>query len=146
MTELSPPQNMSTTKASKSGISVDKILGYLLLLTGILMIVIPVIFIINVFTGRVKPPKVVDVPAPAIALPSLGGNLEIPEQLKSQGFSLKQSNQSAAEQKLIPDDVFNLYINSGFFYLMMLFITSAGAKIANIGIGLAKEIKVKANS
>lgn len=142
MSIAAPPTNDLQTP-QKTGIRMDKIIGYSLLVVGLGMIGIPVYMVINVFTGKSKPPRVINVSAPSIALPSVGGSLELPEELKSQGFSIKQSDPSKSEQKIIPDEVFNLYINSGFFYLMMLFVTSAGAKIAGIGVHLTKDIKVK---
>jgi len=121
----------------------DKTIGYVLLAVGLLMIVASVFLIISVLTGRSRPPQVLEVEAPSIQLPNLGSSIEIPEQLKEQGFSLGQSGAQGANQKIIPDEVFNFYINAGVFYLLMMFIASAGSKIATIGTHLVKEVKIK---
>lgn len=121
----------------------DKSIGYVLLIIGLLMIIVPVFIIFSVLTGKSKPPQVLNVEAPSIQLPNLNSSIEIPAQLKAQGFSLGQTS-GPASQKIIPDEVFNFYINAGIFYLLMVFITSAGLKIATIGTHLIKDIKVKA--
>lgn len=137
---MEPPAVISTPQ--KQQLPIRKIAGFSLLIIGLLMVIIPIILIGRVFTGVSKPPQVVNVEAPTLSLPSLGDSIEIPAQLQSQGFSLKQKG-NAKQPKIIPDEVFNLYINSGFFYLFMIFVTSSGSKVANIGINLSKDLKVK---
>lgn len=126
----------------KKGFVADKTIGYVLLVTGLLMIVVPVFLIISVLTGRSKPPQVLNVEAPSIQLPG-AGSIELPEQLRAQGFSLGQAGKEQSSQKIISDEVFSFYINAGVFYLLMMFIASAGSKIATVGVHLIKDIKVK---
>src|SRR3989338_2789375 len=127
----------------KSKLAADKLIGYALLTVGLLMIVIPVIMAISVLTGRSKPTQVLSVEPPSIQFPSLDSSIKIPDQLKEQGFLLGQGGTQGASQKIIPDEVFNFYINASVFYLLMMFIASAGSKIAIIGTHLIKEMKVK---
>lgn len=119
--------------------TLDKTIGYILLTIGLLMIFVPVFMIYRVLSGAAKPMQVLNVEAPSIQLPNTNSSIEIPAQLKAQGFSLGQ-NSGPTSQKIIPDEVFNFYINAGIFYLLMVFITSAGSKIAIIGTKLIKEI------
>lgn len=121
----------------------EKVVGWILLSFGLLLILLSLVFIFLVFTGRTKPPEVMNVAAPSLELSSLTGSIELPPQLRAQGFSISQNDQKPAGQKIIPDDVFNFYINSGIFYLLMMFVASTGSKVAGIGVSLIKEIKVK---
>lgn len=129
-------------KGLKNRFVAEKTIGYVLLAVGLSMIVISVFMIVNILTGRSKPPQVLNVEAPSIQLPS-AGSIELPEQLRAQGFSLGQTGKEQSSQKIIPDEVFSFYINAGVFYLLMMFIASAGSKIATIGVHLIKDIKVK---
>ncbi len=122
-------------------IKLDKIIGYVLLAVGILMIVIPIFLIANVLTGKSKPPQVFNVEAPTFDLPLSGQQLEMPKDIKlPQGFVSQSGSQ---KMKIIPDEVFNSSLNIGMYYLLMVFIGSSGSKIAGIGIKLIKEIKVQ---
>lgn len=119
-----------------------KTVGYTLLGIGLLMIVTSVFMVIGVLSGYSKPPQVLNVEAPSIQLPNAASTVEIPQQLKAQGFSLAQNN-APASQKIISDELFNFYVNVGLFYLLMMFIASSGSKIATIGTHLIQEIKLK---
>lgn len=101
------------------------------------MIVIPVFLIANVLTGKSKPPQVFNTEAPSFEIP-----LDIPKDAKtSTGLNISQSGSQKA--KIISDEVFNATLNISVYYLLMFFITSAGSKIAGIGIKLIKDIKVQ---
>lgn len=118
-------------------IKLDKIIGYVLLAAGILMIVIPIFLIANVLTGKSKPVQVFNVEAPTFEIP-----LDTPKDAKtSTGLNITQSGSQKA--KIIPDEVFNSSLNIGMYYLLMVFIGSSGSKIAGIGIKLIKDIKVQ---
>lgn len=127
----------------KGKLPAEKTIGYVLLGVGLLMIVIPVFLMIGVLTGRSKPPQVLDAEAPSLQLPNLGDSIDLPQQLKAQGISINQQSPQATGQKIIPDEVFNFYVNAGIFYLLMLFIASAGSKVATIGVRLVKDVNVK---
>lgn len=120
----------------------SKIVGYTLLGIGLVMIVTSVLLAVRVLSGYAKPPRVLNVEAPSIQLPNAAGSIEIPQQLKAQGFSLAQSS-APTSQKIIPDELFNFYINVGLFYLLIMFIASSGSKIAVIGTHLIRDIKIK---
>lgn len=112
----------------------EKIIGYFLLGTGLLLIVIATILILRVLVGGEIAPKVFDASAPTISLGQLGSGLALPE-----GVELPQT--APSEMKILPDEVFNKLLNIGVFYLAMMFLASSGAKVAGIGIGLIKANK-----
>ena len=104
--------------------SSDKLIGYVLLSLGLLMIFAALFMIYQILTGKSKPPKVFDVVAPSIKLPTESSNV-------------------GSEFKIIPDEVFNGVLNIGMYYLLMMFLASSGAKIAGIGVKMIKDIKVQ---
>ncbi len=121
----------------------DKLIGYLLLAGGLIIIIATVVWAIYTFTGRIKPPQVFNVEAPSIPIP--GSNLSIdtsslpPEIAKS----LNQTPSKSASFKMLPDNVFSSMLNLGIFYLLAMFVASSGAKIASLGIQLIRDIKVE---
>lgn len=109
----------------------ERILGYSLLATGLVIIVIATILVLRVLAGGSRAPDVFDVEAPTISLGQLGSGLALPE-----GIELPQSAPSGV--KILPDEVFNKLLNMSVFYLAMMFLASTGAKVAGIGIQLIK--------
>lgn len=138
-----PPDNELNKK--KLSISSEKILGYLLLVVGILIIAVATVMVLRVLGGKTNPPKVFDVEAPTIQLPQAGSGLSLPEGLTlPEGVDLSQlqSTQQPSGVKIIPDEVFSRLLNSSMVYLAMMFLATSGAKVASIGVQLIKDIKV----
>lgn len=126
-------------------INFEKTIGYVLLLAGLAMIFMAVFLIFNVLTGKSKAPSVVSYSLPPIDLAGLNSQLQIPEGLQlPEGFQLVEATPSSSAGKFqIPNELINDSINTGFYFLLMTFIVSAGSKVAGIGVKLIKEIKVK---
>lgn len=125
-------------------INFEKTIGYVLLLAGLSMIFMAVFLIFNVLTGKSKAPSVVSYSLPPIELGGLNSQLQIPEGLQlPEGFQLAEATPSSAGKFQIPNELINDSINTGFYFLLMTFIVSAGSKVAGIGVKLIKEIKVK---
>jgi len=119
----------------------EKGLGYSLLAIGLLMIIIPVILVIMVFTGKMQPTIVLNAPAPTMRIPTIKSTVQIPGVLEKLGFGVGQKDAPEyVTQEIIPQQVFSFYVNVGIFYLLMLFLASAGSKIASIGVKLIKEV------
>src|SRR3972149_2643810 len=128
----SPPLGTST---SSKAVNSEKLLGYVLLLIGLVFILVATFSIYRVLTGKSTPPKIFDVESPTFNLPT--ANLNVPEGVNlPEGFAVSQSNNNSI--KIIPDEVYNTVLNMGINYLAMMFIASSGAKIAGIGIKLIK--------
>ncbi len=131
---------VATGNASTLG--ADKVIGYILLAGGVLMIIVPIFLVAGVLTGKSKPPQVFNFEAPSFDIPLSQQQLQIPDSAKvPAGLNLTQSGSQKA--KIIPDDVFNASLNISVYYLLMLFIGSSGSKIAGIGVRLIKDIKVQ---
>lgn len=136
-------QPFSSSNLDKK-INFEKLIGYILLLAGLVMIFMAVFLIFNVLTGKSKAPSVVSYSLPPIELGGLNNQLQIPEGLQlPEGFQLPEATPTSAGKFQIPNELINDSINTGFYFLLMSFIVSAGSKVAGIGVKLIKEIKVK---
>lgn len=98
----------------------ERIVGYVLLGIGLILIFFSIYEMITVFTGASPPPKLFNFSD--IYFPAAG----------------------EAEPKLmIAGEELNKLVAMAFWYLLMFFIMWAGGKIASLGINLIKEIKVE---
>lgn len=145
---MDPVQNHSLPQVdtniapnNSKSFSGEKIFGWILLALGLIIIIAGTFSLYQVFTGGSKPPTVFNTKSPSIKLPSALSGVDL-SALPAGVSSLAQNN-SSGEMKILEDDVFNRYLNSGFYYLAMLFVTSSGTKIAGIGVNLIKDIKVQ---
>ncbi len=127
----------------------EKVLGYFLLLVGIIIIISSTLYAVFVLTGKIKPAKVFNVKAPEIPIPSASQTLDL-SSLEKSGVpsqildSLKPTKQTQpASIKIIPDEVFSSLINMSIAYILVMILASTGSKFATIGIQLIKEIKVQ---
>jgi len=125
----------------------EKIFGYVLLVAGIFLILLSLFFASRLLTGKSKPAAVFNVQAPTINLPTGNLNVKLPEGTTlPPGVSLSPENTDSTQSgfKVIPDSVLNDSLNIGLSYLLFMFIASTGVKLATIGTGLVKDIKVTA--
>lgn len=125
-----------------------KIGGTILIVCGVGFIVAATFFTYRVFSGVQNPPQVFQLQSPEISLPSASTyQLQLPEGLElPEGFSLPTAEKNPVESsklKLVPDELINGIANMSIYLLLMGFITSSGAKIANIGVKMVKDIKVE---
>lgn len=148
--ELMPDQQINTPPPRLSEksfeLSSEKLIGYVLLAVGILIIFAATYMILQVLTGKSKPSKVFNAEAPSFQLPSQPApSLEMPDSASlAAGLRVNQEpGQSAPSVKLIPDEVFNGTLNIGLYYIAMMFLSASGAKVAGIGVKMIKDIKVQ---
>ncbi|MDI6820113.1 MAG: hypothetical protein QMC89_04325 [Candidatus Hodarchaeaceae archaeon] len=102
----------------------DKIVGYVLLAVGLVMILFAVRSMYGVYTGADPPPSVIRVSDVKFPVPS-------------------EEGQPREEVLLISGDQASKVINMGLWSVLMLFVASAGAKIGGLGVKMAREIKVE---
>lgn len=140
---ISHPQ----TQDSKSH---EKMLGYILLCCGLVIIIAATIYAILILTGKIKPAKVFDLKAPEIPIPSASQALDL-SSLQNSGLpqqildSLKGSKTAQSTSiKILPDEAFSQLINMFIAYILVMLLLSTGSKFASIGVSLIKEIKVQA--
>lgn len=128
----------------KASFPTDKIIGYIFLSAGVLLILTALFLAFNLLSGKSKPPTVFNVEAPTINLPTNNLKLQLPENTKlPAGTTLTQEGSETPQGfKVIPDEVLNGSLNIGLSYLLFMFIASSGAKLASIGVSMVKDIKV----
>jgi hypothetical protein len=101
----------------------ERMLGFTLLGAGMILIIIAIIGVYNVFTGSANPPEMFEIKNIAISIPAGSGISIQPIELLSQETASK-------------------FVDMTVWYILMLFILSAGAKIAGVGVQLLREIKI----
>jgi hypothetical protein len=97
----------------------EKIIGYALLLLGVILLLFSIVEMVTVYYGYAPPPKLFNLQD--ISLPGDNGS----------NISLIQGTQASQ----LP----NLF----FWFLLMGFVLLAGGKIASLGISMIKDIKVE---
>jgi len=108
--------------------AINKIIGYALLVAGILMIIIPIWNTYNIFTGKTMPPQVFMRP-PSLQTKDNISPTDIPGQIQN------------ALMKVLPIDFINNSLNLATWLLLGWILIYGGGKVADIGIKLLKEVK-----
>ena len=101
----------------------EKVVGYVLLAVGVVMIFFSVYLMFNVFTGASAPPSLFNFSDVSFPIPQPDGTSETVHIISGQDM-----NRMAA---------------MGFWYMLMFFIAYAGGKVASLGVNLIKEIRVE---
>jgi hypothetical protein len=101
----------------------EKVVGYILLAVGVVMIFSSVFLMFNVFTGASAPPRLFDFPDISLPIPQPGGAPQTVRMISGQDMST--------------------IVAMVFWYLLMFFIMLAGGKIASLGVNLIREIRVE---
>ena len=109
-----------------------KVVGYSLLIGGILAIILSSISVYEVFTNRVKPIQLFDFPAISINTSNLAPQLDT--------SSINKTQQTQIISADMVNDTLNVLAN----LFLMGFIASVGYKIASLGVMLLRPIEVKA--
>lgn len=126
----------------------EKILGYILLVTGILIILFAGLSVYNVFTKKITPVKLFDFKAVSIDASKLIPQNSIPtENVPPEIAKLLPKNSSTNTEvyktEILPADMINDTSNIFAHLLLMGFIASIGFKLAQLGTMLVRPIMVK---
>lgn len=114
----------------------EKILGYILLALGIMIIIYSAISVYMVFTKQSRPVELFDLPAVSLNANQLLSGALPPE---AQGL-LQQSSGTKAE--LVSAELLNETSNIFAHLMLMGFLASIGAKLASLGTQLVRPIVV----
>ncbi len=117
----------------------EKILGYLLLISGILIIGVSLFGAYSVFRGKMSVYPLFKLPGISIDLSSF-----ISSDLPNEQKEILNKSQSL-KTELISPQLINEPLNFIFHLLFMGFIANVGFKISSLGINLLRPIKVKLN-
>lgn len=103
----------------------EKIVGYLLLFTGVAVMVFALFGMSQVFTGRVQPFPLFHLPALSLDLGSLVPGARVTQ-----------------KTDILPADALNTLFNLFGHLLLMGFVLNFGSKLASLGAQLVRPIKV----
>ena len=100
----------------------EKILGYILLGVGLIIIFVCGYNAYTVFTGQSAPPEVF--------------------KMESVSFNVDNNAGAASRLELISGGNASKLINMALWYILMFFLVQVGGKVSSLGIQMVKEIKV----
>ena len=130
----------------------ERVTGYVLLSSGILIMIFTAFQIIGVFTGKAKPIeifKMESLPISTSQTKQITQSNEITEllqQLQQSGESPQLNNlqlPSAAMPQLIDPKMLNSVLNMAVYYVIMQFLFSLGYKFSSLGVQMLRPIVVK---
>ena len=98
----------------------EKIIGYAMLILGIILLIFSIYQMINVYYGNAPAPKL----------------------FQLQDISLS-AGQVGSDVTLIQGDQLSQLANLFFWFILMGFIMFAGGKIASLGVSMIKDIQVQ---
>lgn len=104
----------------------SKVLGYVLIAVGVILIAYSGFNVYQVFTKKTQPVQVFNFDGISM---SLGGLLDVP-------------TKNAPELELLPPEILNQTSNLVAHLFLMGFIVNIGSKIANLGVYLVRPINV----
>lgn len=108
----------------------EKLVGYLLLAIGIVVILYSAISVYSVFTGQAEPFALFHFPALTI------------HPAASSGFEKTALPIAIPSMELIPASMVNQIANLAAYTMLMSFVSTIGYKIASLGIQLLRPIKL----
>ena len=98
----------------------EKVIGYALLLLGIILLLFSIFEMVNVYFGNSPPPKLFELQ-----------DISLPVGQNASGVSLIQGTQVS--------QLANLF----FWFILMGFLLFAGGKIASLGVTMIKDIQIQ---
>jgi len=101
-----------------------KMVGWALLIVGLILIALTVYSMFTIYTGATAPPGIFNMKSITIGMPTGEGT-------------------PPTEIELVPGDQISKVANMGLWTVLMLFIASAGSRIGGLGVKLIREIKVE---
>lgn len=112
----------------------EKILGYVLIVAGIVVIIGSAFNVYSVFTGKSEP----------IAPFNLSGiSLDFGAMAPAEQQAALDASGASLKTEIVKPDVLNQPLNYVAHLLLMGFLGSAGFKLASLGVMLVRPIKVK---
>ena len=116
----------------------EKIIGYILLILGLIIIFFSGFSVYQVFTKQAKPAQLFNFKGIGLDTSSIISNSLPPEFAQ-----MVPKNSGGATQEIIPPALLNESSNIFAHLMLMGFLMSLGAKIASLGIQLVRPIVVK---
>ncbi len=113
----------------------EKVIGYLILVAGILLMVFSILEVYFAFTGKIKPYPLFNLPGISLDLGKfVSGEVPISNSEKPSNSSLKT--------ELVEKELINQPLNFLAHLVLMGFLLNAGFKISSLGVQFLRPIKV----
>ncbi len=119
----------------------EKVIGYILLTIGFLVLIFSAFNVYQVFTGQIKPVQLFNFEGISLNLGNMLGTGE--GMTAEQQIALNQQKAQIAPQELISSDLLNESSNLAAHLFLMGFMASIGYKIGSLGIQMLRPIVVK---
>lgn len=117
----------------------EKVLGYILICSGLIAMILASLSVYSVFTKKSSPVKLFN-----FGPISLDASLLIPQDIpEGAGDLLAQQSSGLPKAELLPANVLNDSANIFAHLFLMGFIVSVGFKIASLGAMLVRPVNVK---
>lgn len=116
----------------------EKVAGYVLLVTGVVVMLVAGLSVYMVFTKRAEPVQLFTGAGISLDLSSLGGNLNA---LNNAGVNNPKSQTKPAD--IIPAALLNDTSNLFAHVFLMSFLASIGFKLATLGVQMLRPIVIK---
>ncbi|MCK9393912.1 MAG: hypothetical protein WCX30_01130 [Candidatus Paceibacterota bacterium] len=119
------------------------ILGWILIVIGLVIILGDIFVSYNYFTGKDKFPEIFKETVVSSITPSSASNTTINTQQQLQNQVSENINNSIKDQlnNILPSSSISLMLNASLWSLFAFFLLSAGAKLAKLGGGFVREKK-----
>jgi len=111
----------------------EKFVGYLLLITGVMIMALSAIGVFLVFSGKMKSFDVFSLPPVTLDLSGL---------MQAENPDTQLPPQANLETELVKSEVLNQPLNLIANFLFMSFLVNVGFRISSLGIQLLRPIKV----
>lgn len=113
----------------------EKITGYSLLVTGVMIILVALLLVYQVFTKQTQPAHLFSFPGISIDLSKIVAS-QLPKDVTLPAGT-------AMEQEIIPAKVVNDSANIAAHLFLMGFVASVGYKIASLGVLMLRPVVVR---
>jgi len=115
----------------------EKVVGYLLVFVGVLVMVAAMFNIYSIFVLKERPINLISMPAISLDMSNMVGAEVSPEQLES----LKSQGKLTTE--LMSGEALNQPLNLAAHLFLVGFFLNSGFKLASLGVQFVRPIKVK---
>ena len=115
----------------------EKVIGYLLIFTGVLVMLAATFNIYNIFILKERPVNLINMPSISLDMSNMVGAEVPPEQLEA----LKSQGKLTTE--LMSGEALNQPLNLAAHLFLVGFFLNSGYKLASLGVQFVRPIKVK---
>ncbi|MFC1649916.1 hypothetical protein ACFL2C_04395 [Patescibacteria group bacterium] len=120
----------------------EKVVGYILLIIGLLVIIFTLVNVYGLVTGGVEAFEIFRFDAISLDLSQFSqGRVKLPAELEEMGVSVEQPT-GPSIQEIFPSAILNQTANFFIHLVILGFVASGGYKIASLGVQMTRPIVV----